>query len=418
MVVDVIVAVLGAAALLGRAGFCLYAAGLVRSKNSAGMVARLLCDLCLVTLVFWIVGAAILFQTTNAYFSLNPKFLAAKIVNGQGIESIVFFQLVMILMASGAVAGATAERIRFFPLCAASILLGGLLLPVTAHWAWYGWLADRGFIDVAGGAALQLAAGVCACVAAILVGARTGKFNRDGSSSMIPGHNLPLVGIGVMLMLVGWLPYVSGSAWVGSVVAGHANPFRHMSESASPAAMQTILAAAAAGFMSILVGQLRYGKPDIVLALIGFLGGCVAIAPGAGVVGAPAAALIGAVAGIFIPIIAVTIDLRMRIDDPTGIVAIQILGGTWGTLAVGFFCPLHEGASRGHQIGIQIVGIAAIVALSAVLSFILFALIKLLGSIRAKEADEFDGLDLAEHDIGAYPDFQQTTIKSYHLREM
>ena len=91
MVIDVIVAVLGAAALLGRAGFCLYAAGLVLSKNSAGMVARLLCDLCLVTLIFWIVGAAILFQTTNAYFSLNPKFLAAKIVNGQGIESIVFF---------------------------------------------------------------------------------------------------------------------------------------------------------------------------------------------------------------------------------------------------------------------------------------------------------------------------------------
>ncbi len=414
MPLDILLAALGAIALLARVGLALYAAGLVRSKNSAGMVVRMICDLCLTTLVFWGIGAAILFQRSNGILSIAPDLIFANVGMGNGL---IFFVLVMVLMATGGVAGATAERFRFFPLCGASILLGGLILPICANWAWFGWLSRRGFIDVAGGAALHVSAGVCAAIAAIIAGPRTGKFNRDGSSSMIPGHNLPLASIGTMLWVVGWLAYLAGAAWICTLTQGHSNPFHHSQEPASAAAFQGLLSAAAAGFMAILVGQFRYGKPDVVLGLMGFVGGLVAIASGAGVVGGPGAAVIGLGAGVLIPVAAVAIDLRLRIDDPMGLIAIQVLAGAWGTLATGLF-GAPSGVNRFRQIGIQFIGVIAIAAFSAVVSFVFFAALKYTVGIRAREADEFDGLDLAEHDIGAYPDFQQTMIKSYHLREM
>ena len=416
MPLDILLAALGAIALLARVGFALYAAGLVRSKNSAGMVVRMICDLCVSTLVFWGIGAAILFQQHNSVFALRADLIFSNISSSRPFTEFLFFQLAMNLIASGAMAGATAERFRFFPLCGASLLLSGFLLPVAGNWAWYGWLASRGFIDIGGGAALHVTAGVSAAVAAIVVGPRTGKFNRDGSSSMIPGHNLPLAGIGAMLVLAGWLAYIAGAGLMVSVRL--INPFpQHVVEISSPAAFNALLSASAAGLAALLVGQLRYGKPDVVLALMGFIGGLVAISAGAGLVSTPGAALIGAVTGIFLPVLAVALDLRLRIDDPAGAISIYALAGAWGTLATAFFAPALA-FGRWHQFAVQAIGVVSIAAFSAVVSFVFFAALKYTVGIRAREADEFDGLDLAEHDIGAYPDFQQTMIKSYHLREM
>jgi Amt family ammonium transporter len=146
------------------------------------------------------------------------------------------------------------------------------------------------------------------------------------------------------------------------------------------------------------------------------LGGLVAISAGAAQLGTPSAVAVGAVAGVLVPLAAVWIDLRFHIDDPCGAIAVHGVGGLWGTVAVGLF--LHgTPMERARHLGIQAIGAGAIVLISAVPSVALFAILKATVGLRSKEADEYDGLDLAEHDIGAYPDFQQTMIKSYHLRE-
>jgi Amt family ammonium transporter len=392
---------LGAACLLIRLGLVLYGAGSLRAKNSAGSVLRVFADLCVSTLWFWAVGAAILLQSHNGFFSLNPRYIA---FSGGGTGSL-FFLITVVLVGTGIVSGAMAERARFFPGIGASILLAALLIPVGANWAWSGWLARRGFIDAGGGTWLHLSAALCALVGAMIVGPRTGKYHHDGSASMIPGHNLPLAGVGVAAMLAGWVPYLVGCLF-----------YTHNESLAGAAATGAILAAAAGGLAGLLLGHFRYGKPDVILTLYGLLGGLVSIAAGAGRISAPAAVLLGAVAGIIVPLSAVWIDLIGRVDDPLGVIAIHGVGGLWGTLAAGFL--IHGSAAhRLAQTGIQAIGILAIGVMSVAFSLALFAILKSCCRLRASEADEFDGLDLAEHDIGAYPDFQQNTIKSYHLRE-
>jgi ammonium transporter, Amt family len=165
-----------------------------------------------------------------------------------------------------------------------------------------------------------------------------------------------------------------------------------------------------------LLGNFRYGKPDVIITLLGFLGGLVAISSGAGRISPPWAVLLGAVAGVLVPMSAIWIDLIGRIDDPAGVIAIHGVGAVWGTFATGLFLP-GSAVHRLHQTGVQIIGIFACGLLSLIGSAALFLILRATVRLRASEAEEFEGLDLAEHDIGAYPDFQQNTIKSYHLRE-
>lgn len=391
---------LGAASLLIRLGQALYGTGLIRAKNAAGSVLRTLADLCFATLAFWAVGAAIFTQTRNPWFSIDLSNIAFK-----GTADL-FFLLAVVLVGTGIFGGAVAERSRFFPTCAASILLAGLVIPIGANWAWHGWLHRLGFTDVGGGAWLHLSGAVCAAAGAMLVGPRTGKYHRDGSASMIPGHNVPMTGLGALTMLVGWAPYLAGcAAFNGSITLMGA------------AATDTLVSAASAGAAAILFGRYRYGKPDVILTLMGFLGGLVAISAGAGRIPAGWAFVVGAFAGLLVPMCAVWIDLFARLDDPIGAIAIHGVGGIWGTIAAGLL-TYDPDRSRIEHVGIQIVGMLAIGLLSLVVSVALFAVLRAAGPIRVNEDHEFEGLDLAEHDIGAYPDFQQTMIKSYHLREV
>ncbi|CAA9412801.1 MAG: Ammonium transporter [uncultured Phycisphaerae bacterium] len=394
--------VLGAAALLVRVGQALYATGLGRSKNAAGAATRSLFDLCAAALAFWAVGAAILFQQHNPVFALKGSLVLGWRV-APDAAGVVFFHAAAVLIASGVLAGTLAERSRFFPAAAASVLLAGLVVPLAGNWAWAGWLRRLGFIDLAGASVIHLAAGAAAFVGAMLVGPRNGKYHRDGSASNIPGHNLPLAAAGAFVMLPGWVAYVLGFALVADGPLG-------------VVALNVLLAAAAGGLAALLLGRFRYGKPDPALALLGFLGGLVAITAGAAHVRPPSAFLIGAVAGVLVPLAAVALDLFMHVDDPAGGISVHAVGGLWGTFAAGLFAPGYF-AERLQQAGIQLLGATAICALAAAAAFALFYALRQTVGLRAREADEFDGLDLAEHDIGAYPDFQQTTIKSYHLRE-
>jgi Amt family ammonium transporter len=396
------ITLLGAAVLLTRVGQVLYTTGLCRSKNAAATAVRMLADLCVATLMFWAVGAAVLGQESNPVFAIDAK----RLIGISGASGDTFFYTAVVLVATGAVGGTLAERSKFLPGCAASALLAGLLVPVAGHWTAGGWLARWGFRDVAGAAFVHLTAGVCAAAGAALLGPRTGKYNRDGSANMIPGHNIPLAAAGVLAMLAAWVPYVVGCAIL-----------RHRQGASLAEPINVLLAAAAGGAVSTMLAQVRYGKPDVVLSMAGVLGGLVSITAVAGTLGTGAAVLIGGVAGLLVPLSMIALDLLAHLDDPTGGVSIHGVGGLWGVLAAGIFAPGGGITERLKLLGVQALGAAAVVLLAGALSVALFAALRATVGLRLREADEYDGLDLAEHDIGAYPDFQQTTIKSYHLRE-
>jgi Amt family ammonium transporter len=381
----------GIGALLLRLGMAIHAAGMVRSKNSSSTLIRSIADICLTTLAFWAVGGAILLSP--------PKFFDWHLLFSAGSA---FFVICVTLIASGIVIGVASERSKFFPMCAVSILIGGLLVPIVGRWQ-FGWLRRLGYLDAGSASMIHLTGGLCAAVAAILVGPRNGKYNRDGSSNGIPGHSVPLASIGALLMFVGFMPTVLGMS--SSTIR---DDFLE-----SPG--NILLAAAAGGAASLVLCYFRYGKPDVHLMIVGFLGALVAISASPHTLNIWAV-FVGAVAGIIVPLAAIHIDLTHKIDDPTSGISIHAVSAIWGILAAG---ALASGTfiDRLKQLGIQLLGLLAIAALTIILCGALFVILKATVGLRAKEADEFDGLDLAEHDIGAYPDFQQTTIKSYHLRE-
>jgi Amt family ammonium transporter len=341
-------------------------------------------------------------------FGVDKGLLLGISTGARGISGAVLLGAIVASIATGAVVEAAGERSRFFPLVAASVLLAGIVVPIAGNWATTGWLARLGFVDPAGASWVHLVGGVCAAAAAWAVGPRQGKYNRDGSVNMMPGHSIPLARIGAFLMLAGWMPYV-GAMIVLSSGPGHA-------AIADAACWNILLAAAAAGLTGLLYSQVRYGKPDVGHTLMGLLSGLVAITAAAGSVAPYWAVLIGAIAGCVVPLASIWIDRYARIDDPVGAVAIHGIGGLMGTLAAGIFTAgtLSEHAKH---LGVQLIGAAAVAGLSAVGSLALFLTLRLALDLRVSELDEFDGLDLAQHDIAAYPDFQQNTIRSYHMRE-
>ena len=405
---DIGLVIFGAAALLLRAGFGLYASGSLRAKNGASAVLRITADTAISSLVFWVIGAAILFQTANGFFAVDLHSLLGRLPQFADSE---FFHLSIILIGGAIVASVLAERTRFYVGMVLSALLAGLIVPVAGHWAWTGWLNDHGFIDTGGASVIHLSAAVCAAVAALFVGPRVGKYNKDGTSNSIPGHALPLSSIGVLLLLAGWFPYLLGCAISHPPVAESSND-----PTFAMAAMNIILAASAGALAGLIYGQFRYGKPDVFFTYTGLLAGLVAISAGVTTMGNIGAVITGAIAGLIVPLLMLEVDRQGKLDDPIGAVSIHGIGGIWGTLAVALFAPtdFHH---RLAMAGIQAVGIASIVVLSAVASIVVVVILKLAGPLRVTDPDEQDGLDIGEHDINGYPDFQQTTIKSYHLRE-
>ena len=394
-----------AATLLVRVGLALYTCGLVRAKNAGGSLLRHMADLCIASLAFWAVGIALYSPACAGSWFQSRYLFGLRGPDAASLAPRVLLMLTATLIATGVVVGALSERSRFWPSMASAVLLGGALVPTLARWCETdGWLGKLHFHDFAGASFIHMAAGLCAGVGAIVVGPRNGKYNRDGSSNVIPGHSLPLACGGVLLIFVAWFPYLLGFA----AVAG---------KSSGLIALNTLLAVAAAGAASLAVAHFRYGKPDIYLTFSGVLGGLVAVTAGADVMTNLSAVLTGAVAGVIVPVLMLETDLVWRIDDPTGALVIHGVGGAWGILAAGFFGSSMGGLGRMKQIGAQLLGLGVVAAVALAISAAVFIAMKKSVALRAREEDEFDGLDLAEHDIGSYPDFQQTTIKSYHLRE-
>ena len=391
------------AALLLRFGLALYLGGAVRAKNAGGILLRIAADFFVVTLVFWAVGMAI--SRAGHRTVMDWSLILGGGDGRAGVSAESLRILVIALIASGISVGATAERMKFYPALCASALIGGLLVPLVSRWVWHGWLNAYGYHDFAGASVVHVTGAMVALTGVLLVGPRTGKYNRDGSASVIPGHSVVLACAGMVVTLIAWLPYVYS-------FAVHTTP-----GGLGSIGMNVLLAGAAAGAASLAYGQVGYGKADIFLTFTGFLGGLVAISASADIISSRGAVVVGTVAGVLVPWMALRIDLIWRIDDPSAGIAAHGVGGIWGILAAGTLTPMTSLGEKFKLLGVQALGLLVIAVTALVLSGIVLSLVKAMRGLRSKEIDEFDGLDLAEHDIGAYPDFQQTTIKSYHLRE-
>ena len=403
--------ILGCLTLLIPAGMTLHACGLSRSKNAASALLRNVIALAVAVLAFWAIGAAILFGSGSRVFGFSGGLVGLVRIDSSIFAASLFFHMALVLVAVTPLAPALGERARIVPVLLGVIVLAALVVPMCGYWTWaanppyrHGWLHRLGFIDPGGATAIQLTGGLFAAVGAMIVGARSNKYNTDGSANMIPGHSLPLASGGLLLAVVGWIAYLVGASIL------------HRG-SATQAAINTLLAASAATIVTYGMSRARYGKPDVLLTLGGLLAGLVSITAGAGVVNPIAAVAIGAIGGMLVLWASVAFDSTWRIDDPSGAVAAHVVGGVWGTLAVGLFAPQVNFADRMKQIGVQSLGVVAIAGVAVVVALVLFSLLKRTIGLRISEADEYDGIDLAEHDLNAYPDFQQTMIKSYHLRE-
>jgi Amt family ammonium transporter len=407
---SILLILFGLGALLLRAGFALQASGSLRAKNSAAAVLRITADAAAAGLAFWAVGAAILFQKHNGWFGIDQRFIFQEPAEWASME---FFHFAICLIGGAVVAGALAERAKFYVSVTASAILGGLIFPIFGHWIWVGKLHDWGFIDFGGATAIHLSAAIFGAIGVAVVGSRAGKYNKDGSSNSIPGHSLPMLGIGSMLLFVGWFPYLLGC------VAAHWSVASQLDDVALGVSATNILLAGLSGVAGGLIySHIRYRKPDMFFAYSGLLGALVAITPGVAVVTSVGAAVIGLVCGFIIPMATLALDLDARLDDPIGLIAIHGLGAIWGILATAILNTTDATvADHLRRLAIQAGGLTGVLILSSLAAAALFLGLKAFTPLRVVEADEFDGLDIGEHDINSYPDFQQTTIKSYHLRE-
>jgi len=375
----------GVAALLLRIGFALHSAGISRSKNTISCLFRATVEIAVGILAFWLIGSAI-------HGSWR------EIAHPRG--STALFLAATFLIGPAVVSGATLERGRAIVGIASAILLSGILTPLAWKLLQWNWLVSRGFIDEAGAIFIHVSAGLTAAIAAIAIGPRIGKYNRDGSTNVILGHNLPLASGGILLIFAMWIPYVAAFASYGA-----------------DAAFNAVLAAAAAIVAAAIYCIARYGRSDVFLVFAGLLGGLVAITAGADLLTPSLAVVVGAVAGLIVPYAVVKLDMFWKIDDPAGGIAIHCIGGIWSALAVAVLAP-GTWDQRIGRIGVEAIGLGMVVVLTLAASCLVFFILRATVGVRLSEADEFEGMDLAEYDLNAYPDFQQTMIKSYHLREM
>jgi Amt family ammonium transporter len=293
--------------------------------------------------------------------------------------------------AATIVSGAVAERIKIGPFMVFAILYVGLIYPLAGSWKWGGGFLDMRetpFYDFAGSTLVHSVGGWAALVAVCLLGARIGKF-KDGKLQAIPGHNIPMATAGVIILWLGWFGFNGGSVL-----------------SADPALtsltlVTTCLAAAAGGVVAALVSTIRYKNLDLTMFLNGILGGLVGITAGADQMSPTDAIIIGAVAGAII-VFAVSLIDRLKLDDPVGAIAVHLVCGIWGTLAVGLF-----GALAGwSQFVSQLVGVGAYALICIVSSFLILYVLKITVGIRVSEREELEGLDGFEHGMDAYPDFR------------
>ena len=302
------------------------------------------------------------------------------------------FQGMFAATAATIVSGAVAERIKLSSFMLFAIIYVGLVYPIVGSWKWGGGFLDQwGFYDFAGSTLVHSVGGWAALIVIYFLGARIGKFDSNGKPQALLGHNIPLASAGVLILWLGWFGFNGGSVL-------SADPTL-----TSLTLVTTCLAAAAGGVSSAIFSNILYKNYDLTMFMNGVLGGLVGITAGADQMSPTDAVLIGIIAGVIIVLGVALID-RLKLDDPVGAVAVHLICGIWGTLAVGIF-----GEMAGlDQLLVQLAGVGIIGAFSVICATVIILIVKAVsgGSIRVSKEEELKGLDLTEHGMDAYADFR------------
>ncbi|GAA4280017.1 ammonium transporter [Gaetbulibacter aestuarii] len=378
-----------------HAGFAFLEIGLTRQKNTINILFKNIFIITVGLLLYYLIGFNLMYPGEfNGYLgSIVPGItppengMTPMYANGGYTWWTDFlFQGMFAATAATIVSGAVAERIKIGPFMLFTILYVGLIYPVAGSWKWGGgFLDDMGFYDFAGSTLVHSVGGWAALVAVWLLGPRIGKF-KDGKPQAIPGHNIPLATAGVLILWLGWFGFNGGSVL-------SADP-----ELTSLTLVNTCLAAAAGGVVAMITSTIMYKNLDLTMFLNGILGGLVGITAGADIMSPETAILIGGFAGILIVLAVAFID-KIHLDDPVGAIAVHLICGIWGTLAVGVF-------SSEHSFLTQLIGVLCYGAICVASSFVIFFVMKKTIGIRVSEKEELEGLDVHEHGMDAYPDFR------------
>ena len=398
-----------------QAGFAMVETGFTRAKNAGNIIMKNLMDFCIGTVVFILIGFG-LFLGEDALFGLVgiPNFdIFTNYANFDWSGFV--FNLVFCATTATIVSGAMAERTKFLSYCIYSGVISAVIYPIEAHWTWGGgWLAQMGFHDFAGSNCIHMVGGISALIGAAILGPRIGKFIKDEKGKVtkvnaFPGHNIPIGALGVFILWLGWYGFNGAAATsleqLGSIFVA------------------TTIAPAIATVTTMIFTWVRYGKPDVSMCLNASLAGLVAITAPCDTADALGACIIGLVSGLLVVFGVWFLDNVLHIDDPVGAVAVHMMNGIWGTIAVGLFStstvPGYSVADSAGNVmtglfygggfkllGIQMIGMLATAAWTAVTITITFLVIKAVVGLRASEEEEITGLDVTEHGlVSAYSGF-------------
>ncbi len=405
-----------------QAGFALVETGLTRAKNTVNICMKNLLDFCFASVAYWAVGFGIMFGAGTAFFGTSGFFLrgsaettfASLSWTPVSLDCKFIFQLVFAGTAATIVSGAMAERTRFASYMVYSLFISLLIYPVAGHWIWGGGLLapgnlfgeGKGVFDFAGSTVVHSVGGWLALVGAIMVGARKGKYGPDGRVNAIPGHNFPLMILGVFILWLGWFGFNPGSTMM---VTGYGPTIAHI-------AVTTNFAAATGTIGSLLMAKMLFGRWDGSMAGNGCLAGLVAITAPCAFVDTWAAGLIGFLGGILAVLSVLFVDHKLKVDDPVGAVSVHLVNGIWGTLALGLFANPVYGATGPlnglfygggiEQLKMQAVGVLLVGVWCLATGFALFGIIRATMGLRVSPDEELRGLDVDEHGMEGYPHFQ------------
>ncbi len=404
-------------------GFAMVETGLTRSKNSVNILAKNFIVFAIASISFYVIGFGLMFGNGSGFIGKEGLFFiggadtspltgdayqgaySALSWTGVPLFAKFFFQLVFAATAATIVSGAVAERIKFHSFIVFSFVLVAVMYPITGHWIWGGgWLAAKGFWDFAGSTVVHSVGGWAALAGVILLGARTGKYREDGSTNPIFGHNMGLATLGALVLWFGWFGFNPGS----TMAVGDGSAIAHVALTTNTSA---VFAIATATIASWLIQK----KPDLSMILNGALAGLVAITAPCAFVSVPAAAAIGSIAGVLVVCSVYFFD-KLKIDDPVGALSVHLANGIFGTLAVGLWAKDGiTGAATGNGLFngggftlflTQLTGVAAVGGFTFIASFIIWFIIKKTLGMRVSKREEVVGLDIGEHGMKAYPDFQ------------
>lgn len=408
-----------------QAGFALLESGSTRMKNAGHVAGKTVLTFGLCAIAFWAVGFGFAFGDGNELFGTNGFFVTGTEEQATAsFSSLAFsdvpigikflFQLAFAGVSLAIAWGGFAERGKLSTYFVFGILFTIFIYPIVAHWVWGGgWLSKLGMQDFAGSTVVHLQGATAALVATLLLKPRLGKFNKDGKSNLIPGHNQVLSVLGVIILWIGWFGFNPGS----TLSAMNDGFFGYI-------ALTTNMAAAAGAVAALLVSWMYFGKADIPSMLNGVLAALVAITASCAFVDTWAAIVIGAVAGTLTFFTAQWFE-RAGLDDPVFAFSVHGIAGIWGTLSTGLFATPELAAKVGiggaglfygggfHQLGVQAIGVAGAFAFVLVLSFVILGIMKATMGLRVTEEEEIIGLDLSEHGTYGYPE-QMKKINSAH----